>query len=154
MHGSPSKLKDRTFRATFRFPDDGKPQESNARRVPRLYRNPVILAEEWQQAINRSEYRTYAEFARRQGISRARVTQVLQLLNLGPEVLHTNTTLGDPLPSRVITERTLRAMVHRSADEQQKEIHNILAKGRNPRSEPAPLRYTPARRASATPMLP
>jgi hypothetical protein len=113
--------------------------------MPRLYRNPVILAQEWQQAIHSAEYLTYAEFARRQGISRARVTQVLRLLNLAPEVLHTITALGDPLPSPVITERTLRSMVHRSADEQQKVINRILVKGRNLRSGTAPLRYTPAR---------
>jgi len=97
--------------------------------VPRLYRNPVILAQEWQQAISSGEHRTQAEFARRQGISRARVTQVLQLLNLTPNVLHTITALGDPLPSQVITERMLRFIVDRSADEQRQEIWRILTGG-------------------------
>src|SRR5262245_41466031 len=129
----------------FHLSPDEKPESCNPWQPARVYRNPVILAHEWQQAITSGEYCTQAEFALRQGISRARVTQVLHLLNLAPEVLHTITALGDPLPSRVVTERTLRSMVHRSADEQQKEIHNILAKGRNPRSEPAPLRYTHAR---------
>jgi hypothetical protein len=127
MHGSPSRLKARTFRATLRFPDDGKPQGSNACRVSRLYRNPVILAQEWQQAINNGEYRTYAEFAQRQGISRARVTQVLQILKLAPDVLISIVRLGNPLPSRIITERMLRSMVHRSADEQRQTIGRILA---------------------------
>ena len=81
-----------------------------------------MLAQEWQQAISSGEYRTQAEFARRQGISRARVTQVLQLLNLAPDVLHTITALGDPLPSQVITERMLRFIVDRSAGEQRQEI--------------------------------
>jgi hypothetical protein len=97
--------------------------------VPRLYRNPVILAQEWQQAISSGEYPTQAEFARRQGISRARVTQVLQLLNLAPDVLHTITALGDPLPSQVITERMLRFIVDRSAGEQRQEIWRILTEG-------------------------
>jgi hypothetical protein len=48
IHGSPSKLKARTFRAAFRFLDAGKPQGAKGRRVPRFYRNPVILAQQWQ----------------------------------------------------------------------------------------------------------
>jgi hypothetical protein len=100
--------------------------------VPRLYRNLVILAEEWQQALHSREQRSQAEFARKRGISRARVTQVLRLLNLAPDVLKAIAALGDPLPSRVLTERTLRSMVHRSAEEQQKKINRILVKGRRP----------------------
>jgi hypothetical protein len=87
------------------------------------------MAQEWQQALDSGEYRTQAEFARRQGISRARVTQVLQLLNLAPDVLHTITAHGDPLPSQVITERMLRFIVDRSADEQRQEICRILTEG-------------------------
>ena len=95
----------------------------------RLYRNPVILAQEWQQAITSGEYCTQAEFARRQGISRARITQVLQLLNLAPDVLHTIIALGGPLRSQVITERKLRFIVDRSAGEQRQEIWRILTEG-------------------------
>jgi hypothetical protein len=128
MHGSPSKLKDRTFRATFHFLDDGKLQRANVRRVPRLYRNPVILAQAWQQAITSGEYHTRAEFARRQGISRARVTQVLNLMNLAPDVLDTIAALSDPLCSRTITERVLRSLVRRSEDEQCRAISKLLAR--------------------------
>jgi hypothetical protein len=124
--GSPSKLKDRTFRATFRFPDDGKPQGSKARRVPQYYRNPVTLAQEWQQALWSGGHDTHADFARRQGISRARVTQMLQLLKLPPDALNALAALGDPLPSRIISERTLRSIVHRPEDEQRQAIGRIL----------------------------
>jgi hypothetical protein len=54
---------------------------------------------------------------------------VLQLLNLAPDVLHTITALGDPLPSQVITERMLRFIVDRSAGEQRQEIWRILTEG-------------------------
>jgi hypothetical protein len=54
---------------------------------------------------------------------------VLQLLNLAPDVLHTITALGDPLPSQVITERMLRFIVDRSADEQRQEIYRRLTEG-------------------------
>ena len=92
----------------------------------------MILAQEWQQALNSGEHGTQADFARQHGVSRVRVAQVLHLLNLTSDVLHTIAALGDPLPSRIITERTLRSIVHRSADEQRKEINRILIKGRTP----------------------
>jgi hypothetical protein len=132
------------------------PQRSKALRSSKLYRNPVILAQEWQQALGNRDHSSQADFARRQGVSRARVTQVLQLLNLAPDVLITIAGIGDPLPSRIITERMLRTMVHHSADEQRQEINRILVKGRNPRSDAAPLGYSPpARRGDiADPMLP
>jgi hypothetical protein len=52
---------------------------------------------------------------------------VLHLLNLAPDVLHAIAALGDPLTSRTVTERVLRSLVHRSADEQRQEISSILA---------------------------
>jgi hypothetical protein len=54
---------------------------------------------------------------------------VLQLLKLAPDVLHTITALGDSLPSQIITERMLRFIVDRSADEQRQEIWSILTEG-------------------------
>ena len=98
--------------------------------MPQLYRNPVTLAQEWQQALRSGEHSTRADFARRQGISRARVTQMLHLLKLSSDLLNAIAGLGDPLPSRIITERILRSRVHYPADEQRKELSKILAKGR------------------------
>jgi hypothetical protein len=60
---------------------------------------------------------------------------VLHLLKLAPDVLNAIAALGDPLLSRIITERTLRSIIHRSADEQLQEIGRVLAKSRNPRSD-------------------
>jgi hypothetical protein len=113
----------------FHLSPDEKPQRPKPRQLARVSRNPIILAHEWQQALSSGEHASQADLARTQRISRARVTQVLHLLNLAPDVLNTIAGLGDPLPSRIITERTLRSMVHRSADEQRKEINKILVKG-------------------------
>jgi hypothetical protein len=63
MHGSPSKLKARTFRVAFRLPVDETPHRAKARPTSRVYRNPVIMAQEWQQALDSGEHRTQAEFA-------------------------------------------------------------------------------------------
>lgn len=54
---------------------------------------------------------------------------MLQLLKLAPEVVSTIAALGHPLCSRSVTERVLRSIVHRSADEQRQEMDRILAKG-------------------------
>jgi hypothetical protein len=111
----------------FHLSADAKPERSIPHQSSRRYRNPVILAHEWQQALGSGEHGTQADFARKYGISRARVTQVLHLLNLAPDVLNTIAALGDPLPWHIITERMLRSIVHRSADEQRHTIGRILA---------------------------
>jgi hypothetical protein len=113
----------------FHLSPDEKPQSPIPRQPAILYRNPIILAQEWQQALNSGEYSTQADFARQHGVSRARVTQVLHLLNLTSDVLYTIAALGDPLPSRIITERSLRSVIHRSADEQRQTIGRILTNG-------------------------
>ncbi|MGQ9494542.1 MAG: hypothetical protein ACUVR2_12435 [Anaerolineae bacterium] len=52
-----------------------------------------------------------ADLARKLGVSPARVTQVLRLLNLAPEVLKAIAALGDPLPSPIVTVRRLLPIV-------------------------------------------
>jgi hypothetical protein len=94
----------------------------------RIYRNPIIVAQEWQQALHNEACSSAADLARKLGISRARVTQVLHLLKLEPDVLNTIAAFGDPLPSRSITERLLRSMVDHSAEEQRQELRRILTR--------------------------
>lgn len=53
------------------------------------------------------------------GASRGRVSQVLRLLSLCPQVLEVITGLGDPLPARIITERQLRLLVYLSVGQQE-----------------------------------
>jgi hypothetical protein len=90
------------------------------------YRNPVTIALEWRKALDTGEYSSPADLAIRKGISRARVTQILNLLRLSPRVIGIVRELGDPLPSRTITERQLRRLINRSVRDQLKEIMIIL----------------------------
>ena len=87
-------------------------------RPKRLHRNPIILALEWEQMLDSGEMASQADLARHLRVSRARVTQVLRLLRLNPDVLRSLAALGDPLPSPIITERQLRPLVDRPANEQ------------------------------------
>lgn len=66
-----------------------------------------------------------AELARIKGISRVRVTQILNLLKLDSCIIQKLEKLGDPLKSKIITERRLRAYVNKSFKEQ-KAFLNIL----------------------------
>jgi hypothetical protein len=92
----------------------------------RTYRNPIIVAQEWQQALHNGTYSSAADLARKLGISRARVTQVLHLLKLESDVLNGIAILGDPLPSRFITERMLRSIIHHSVEEQRQALGRKL----------------------------
>lgn len=55
-----------------------------------------------------------AELAKMKGISRARVTQILNLLKLKPQIIQELEKLGDPLKSQIITERMLRSYINKS----------------------------------------
>jgi hypothetical protein len=82
----------------------------------RQHRSPTRLAQGWQEALSKGKYASPAELSRHIGVSRARVTQIL--LQLCPEVLNVITSLGDPLPSPIITERGLRPIVDLPPEEQ------------------------------------
>lgn len=93
--------------AVFAFPQE---QRRTKHKPPKYYRNPVRMAQEWQNLLNR-ENGTPAQLARKLHLSRARFTQILTLLRLAPDVLQKIIDLGDPLPTPVITERLLRPIV-------------------------------------------
>ncbi len=95
-------------------------------KAKKTYRNPVALALEWRRALDRGRYTSQADLARKKGISRARVIQILNLLRLSPKVTGIIRSLGDPLPSRTITEKQLRSTINLPAQNQLKDIMIIL----------------------------
>ena len=72
------------------------------------YRNPIYLAREWQKDLSERKYRSRADLSRELGVSRARVTQVLNLLKLPEDIIDKVYAMGDPLPKPIVTERGLR----------------------------------------------
>ena len=94
----------------------------------RFYRNPICLAKEWRQALSRREYESPAALAHHFKISRARVTQILNLLRLSPEVLEMISSLGDPMRNRIASERKLRPLLELSAEQQKAQIEGMLSK--------------------------
>ena len=75
--------------------------------------------------IDKRQVKNQSDLARKLGVSRARVTQILSLLKLDSLILQELEKLGDPLKSRIITERMLRSYVNKSQQEQ-KVLLNIL----------------------------
>ena len=110
----------------FEFHAIKKEPKPTGHKGPRLYRNPIILAQRWQKAIENGDCSSPADLARNLGVSRPRVTQVLRLLSLTPEVLKVIAILGDPLPSAIVTERRLRPIVNLPSEEQRLRVETIL----------------------------
>ncbi|GAG64672.1 unnamed protein product [marine sediment metagenome] len=75
--------------------------------------------------IDSREVKNQADLARKLGISRVRIHQILGLLKLDSLIVQELENFGDPLKSKIITERMLRPYVNKSIQEQ-KELLNIL----------------------------
>ncbi len=80
------------------------PREAKTPRVVELLRKAM----EWQSLMDSGQITSQADIARREGITRARVSQVMGLLRLAPE--HRARILAMPITARrpAITERILR----------------------------------------------
>jgi len=108
--GSPDCSIDRTFISTFYFPQ----KATKANKTARIYRNPIYLATEYKKMIDSGQAKNQADLARKLGISRARVTQILRLLKLDFLIIQRLEKLGDPLKARTISERMLRPYTNKS----------------------------------------
>ncbi len=83
-----------------------KPKLNNISKLQ--YRNPIYLARQWQQDLDKGKYSSRADLSRKLGVSRARVTQILNLLKLPEDIIQKVCAIGDPLPKPIITEHGLR----------------------------------------------
>jgi hypothetical protein len=89
---------------------DGKRNAASLPRIPRITRL-MALALKFQDMIDRGEVRDYADLARLGYVTRARLTQIMNLLLLAPDIQEQILLPGsckDPII--VPTERVLRAV--------------------------------------------
>jgi hypothetical protein len=95
-------------------------------RIPRVTRL-MALAIKFQNMVDRGEVRDYADIARLGYVTRARLTQIMNLLLLAPNIQEV--LLSEMLPMETsIPERTLRAVVRMVLWEDQKcELANVHA---------------------------
>jgi len=80
---------------------------------PRQPRTPRVVellrkAQEWRRQLDDDEIGSQAEIARCEGITRARVTQVMALSRLAPEIQQHILSLPETACRSAITERALR----------------------------------------------
>lgn len=90
----------------------GRPKKTAAPAPPRIPRitRLMALAIKFQDMIDRGEVKDYADLARLGFVTRARVTQIMNLLNLAPQIQEGLLCIEAPLP----TEHTLRRLATRS----------------------------------------
>lgn len=64
--------------------------------------------------LDSGEVKNQADLARIKGITRARVTQIMNLLKLNKNIINYLEQLGDPMDSKIISERKLRNMINQN----------------------------------------
>jgi len=84
--------------------DPKPPRESKTPRVVKLLRKAV----EWKTLLESGNVESQTEIARQEGITRARVTQIMGLLRLAPEIQEKILTPPDTRYRYPVTERMLR----------------------------------------------
>ena len=121
LSGSPDWNIDRTFTAVFNF----QYKITQALKNKPVYRNPIYLAKEYRKMLNSGKVKNQAELAKMKSVSRARVTQILNLLKLNSSIIQELERFGDPLKLNIIPERMLRLYSNKSS-KKQIEFFNIL----------------------------
>lgn len=76
--------------------------------------------------IDKGEVASRAELAERLGVSRARISQMLQLLTLSPSVIDAIVQLGEPMSERLVSERSLRQLVRMDHRQQGQWLNRVL----------------------------
>jgi hypothetical protein len=88
-------------------PNRGNPKPAREPRSPRVV-ELLRKAIEWQALLDSGRIANQADIARREGITRARVTQVMGMLRLAPKIRQHILAMPDGVHRPVATERVLR----------------------------------------------
>ncbi|MFA6148683.1 MAG: hypothetical protein WC899_10795 [bacterium] len=100
------------------------PRELKTPRVVALLRKSI----EWQELLESGHIANQAEIARREGISRARVTQVMGMRRLAPEIKEQILSMPDGVSRPPFTERMLRPLESiADSSDQLRELRKLLA---------------------------
>ena len=82
-----------------------------AERRPARVARRLALAHRIAADIEAGRYKDYADVARRHGLTRARLTQLMNLLLLAPDIQEEVLALEFPVGREPVTERTLRRVL-------------------------------------------
>ena len=104
-------------------PAEGVPPVPPPERVPRVAR-ALALAHHWRSLIRSGTVRHQTDLARLVGVSRARVTQVMRLLDLAPDI---QKAVLDGRVDGPGVEKALRAVAAEPVWAEQRRIHRSLS---------------------------
>jgi len=86
---------------------------------------------EWQALLASGEAKNQSDIAKREGISRVRVCQVMCLLRLAPEIQQYILSMPETTRRSVITERSLRPLAHlEDVTDQKARFQKLISEGR------------------------
>jgi len=111
---SPAQVNWLDFHLTgwFEFIESGAPYRTKLSTTGRKYTPYVVellrKAIVWQTLFESGEIANQADIARREGITRARVTQVMGMLRLAPEIRQRILSMPDGIGRPSVTERMVR----------------------------------------------
>jgi hypothetical protein len=86
----------------------------------------LALAEEFQALLKAGEVRNQADLACLKGLTRARVTQIMKLLKLAPEIQDYIRELPEEAPRNWVTEKKVRSLTGLGHEKQLREARSIL----------------------------
>ncbi|MBN1461110.1 MAG: hypothetical protein JXA57_16405, partial [Armatimonadetes bacterium] len=100
------------------------PEPRGRPKLPKKPETPWVvellkMAMEWQRQLDAGEVDTQAAIALREGITRARVTQIMALLRLAPEIQQHILTMPESVGRPAISERVLRPIAKLEDEAQQ-----------------------------------
>jgi hypothetical protein len=127
----------------------GRGKGFSANPQPGPFRRParvavtLALAHQIQRAIDRGEIRDQAEAARRLGLTRARLTQILDLTRLAPDLQEAGLLLEAETDLRILTERALRVAARAPAWSQQRTRLRLRSRPVKAPVSPGPLGQGP-----------
>jgi len=84
---------------------------------------------EWRRQLDAGEVASQADVARRDGVTRARVTQVMMLLRLAPEIQASILNLSKSIRPTGISERRLRPLAMLADARKQRAALEALVSG-------------------------
>lgn len=102
---------------------------SAARRYPAHVARQLALAHALQRRVDTGEFADYAAMARELGFTRARISQLMDLLLLAPDIQEEVLFLEAPPGKQPVTERGLRDAVLKTLDwsDQRSRWHGLRA---------------------------
>ena len=109
-------------------PEEGNPKQPREPKTPRVV-ELLRKATEWQALLESGEFTSQGDIAIREGITRARVTQVMGMLRLGPEIQRQVLSIAEAVRRPAVTERVLRPIETISNfRDQLEEFYKLLIK--------------------------